>query len=263
MLPGLTTLFKSSLKFTTTSGYHEYPYISLCCTRNHVGYIVFVARSIQDRVAMIICFEQRPTNLYGLSFSPLLLRGVHNKCEKPRLSVALLGLLFESIDGSGIDLAHQIKNTSRESGLSSIDVANEDEVHMISGVTINFLLVVITISICVRIIIILCLLGRAFLDISVFLRCRLLSASLYLRSCLLFPILHFSITLSITLHNTLNLRILHESIRILEKLHGLCFVSIRNFNSSDPKRITFINIVRFVRTINWRIFSYIIFHLIR
>ena len=67
MLSSLTTLLKTSLELALASRDDKNGNICLCSTRNHVGDVRLVTRSIKDSVSSRVCLKVSSTNFYSLT----------------------------------------------------------------------------------------------------------------------------------------------------------------------------------------------------
>merc|ERR1719272_608452 len=91
-------------------------------------------RSIKNRKTLVRRLESRATDLDGLTLGLLLLAGVHNVCKEPTLTILVLGLLLVLLDGSIVNAAAKKQNLPASCRLASIDVADENYVHVQSRV---------------------------------------------------------------------------------------------------------------------------------
>lgn len=131
VLTGLTTLLETSLVLALTGRDDEDTDIGLGGTANHGRYKVLVTRSIQNSVATLFSLEESTANLDGLSLGTLLASEIESPRQVPGLTALLLGLALELLHGTVVNHAGSVEDGASKGGLSSIDVANENQVNVL------------------------------------------------------------------------------------------------------------------------------------
>lgn len=86
-----------------------------------------MARGIENCVLFSWRVNDRPTDLYGLSFGFLFIRAVHDVGQPPGVTALVLGFLLELFDGALVDYAHRVDQVTANGRLSGVDVTDEDE----------------------------------------------------------------------------------------------------------------------------------------
>ena len=76
-------------------------------------------------------------HLDSLTLGPLLLVGIHDEGEEPRLAVLLLGLLLILLDGARVHLPRAVEDLSAEGALARVDVPDEDQVEVLPLVALG------------------------------------------------------------------------------------------------------------------------------
>jgi len=128
VLTGLTLGGETSLELTTAGGDHEDSGISLGGTSDHVLDEISVAGGINDGVDTLGGLELPESNIDGDTTIALSLKLVHNPCVLEGTLTALVGLLLELLDGSGIDTTALVDQVTGGGGFAGIDVTNDDQV---------------------------------------------------------------------------------------------------------------------------------------
>ena len=130
VLLGLTLLGDTSLELTTLGGDNEDGAVSLGGTSDHVLDEVSVTRSINDGVVVLGGLELSEGDVDGDTSVSLSLELVKNPGEAERTLTNELGFLLELLQGSLVNTSAQVDEVTGGSGLSGIDVTDDDEVNM-------------------------------------------------------------------------------------------------------------------------------------
>ena len=105
MFSRLAAPLEARLELASPSRNNQNPDVGLRRATDHMRDVVLVARRVEDRVALRLGLEGRPTDLYRFTFRTLLFVRVHDKREEPRLAVALLRFSFVLFYGSLINIS--------------------------------------------------------------------------------------------------------------------------------------------------------------
>merc|ERR1719188_1734109 len=128
MLPGLSILGDTSLKFSGTGGNDKHSTISLGCSSNHVLDEIPVSRGVDDGDVVLGGLELPESDIDGDTTLTLSLQLVeHPSIFKGSLS-GLLRFLLELLDGSLVNTTTLVDQMTGGGRLSRVDVANDDNV---------------------------------------------------------------------------------------------------------------------------------------
>mmetsp|Transcript_10712 Transcript_10712/g.19063 ORF Transcript_10712/g.19063 Transcript_10712/m.19063 type:complete len:346 (+) Transcript_10712:1616-2653(+) len=140
VLPGLAPLLKPCLKLPLPGGNDQHADVGLAGPPDHGGDEGLVSGCVQDGVAAAFGFEIARAGLVRLPLVTLLIPDIHGPRVLPRLTVLLLGLTLEFLQGPLVHHARGVQQVPTDGGLPSINVPNEDQVQVGPGVTDQFFL---------------------------------------------------------------------------------------------------------------------------
>ena len=108
MLSRLTVLIETSLKFTSTSGDYEATKVGQRRTHDHVGHVVFVAWSIEDRKLLRLSVDAGSSHFDSFTFCLLFVGTVHDVGEPPRISTLILRFFFKFLNRPLVNYSHRV-----------------------------------------------------------------------------------------------------------------------------------------------------------
>lgn len=130
VLSGLTVLTVTGFELTSTSGNDENGKISLGGTSDHVLDEISVAGGINDGADVLLSLELPEGNIDGDTTLSLSLQLIEDPSVLEGTLTDIVSFLLESLDGSLINTTASVDEVTGSSGLTGIDVTNDDQVNM-------------------------------------------------------------------------------------------------------------------------------------
>jgi len=128
VLPGLSALFKTSLKLALDTVDYQDAGVGLASARDHVRNEVLVARRIQQVDYLLFRFELGLRNVDGHATVPLLLGLVEDPGVGERGFADLLRLLLVLVHLLVAYLAELVEDVAHEGALARVHVADYDQI---------------------------------------------------------------------------------------------------------------------------------------
>mmetsp|Transcript_77614 Transcript_77614/g.180000 ORF Transcript_77614/g.180000 Transcript_77614/m.180000 type:complete len:224 (-) Transcript_77614:333-1004(-) len=134
MLSRLPTALKTRFKLAFPCRDDEHTNVGLGRAPYHVWHIGLVTWSIQDGPPSTLRFEVGPSNLHSLAFCLFFFVGIHNVGQEPAFTILVLGLLHVLLNGPLINTTTQVEHVPTSGGFASVNMANEHNVQVGSGI---------------------------------------------------------------------------------------------------------------------------------
>jgi len=131
VLSSLSLLGETSLELTGTGGNHEDGGVSLGCSGNHVLDEITMAGGINNGEDSLGGLEFPKGNVDGDTTIALSLQLVEYPSVLEGSLTSFVGLLFEALDGTGVNSTAFVDQMTGGGGFAGIDMTDDDNVNLI------------------------------------------------------------------------------------------------------------------------------------